>query len=446
MTSPQIESFLSSFVNHENNLNNVDQKAFQLERVIALLEALGSPQEKFPCVHVAGTNGKGSVCSFTESMLRAGGYRTGLYMSPHLVEVNERIAIDGHPVKNDVLLSLIEEHRMVIDSFRDKAELGRLTYFEVLTALAFCAFARAKVEIAVLETGLGGRLDATNTVHACVYGITSIGLEHTRQLGNTLEEIAGEKAAIIKSGTNALAVCSQQKKEALDVIEARCREVSVPLVVVGRDVTVEEIKKEERMQTFRVKTEKANYDLQSRIVGVHQAENAAMSIAMIEALGERNFPVSPEHINEGIASAVLPGRFEIQGTGPAVVLDIAHNPAAFNQLQKTIIKFFPDQSIKVVLGVSADKDSDAIFRIVDGFAQDVILTKAQHPRAADLSAKELKTNFSQSNVCFIPSVPEAVAAAIEQSEREDVVLITGSVYTVGEARAYLKKDQGNGKN
>jgi len=193
-----------------------------------LLRALGSPQEKFSCIHIAGTNGKGSVCSYTESILRANGYRTGLYTSPHFVKVNERIAIDGQPIKDDVLLSMVSAYRATINGFSDNAKHGQLTYFEVLTALAFCVFAREKVDIAVLETGLGGRLDATNTVNPFVCGITSIGLEHTRQLGDTLEEIAGEKAAIIKPGKNVAAVSAVQERQALEVIEARCREVNVP--------------------------------------------------------------------------------------------------------------------------------------------------------------------------------------------------------------------------
>ncbi len=442
MTSPQIESFLSSFVNYENNLDAVDQRAFRLERVNALLGALGGPQTKYPSIHVAGTNGKGSVCAFTESVLRAAGYRTGLYLSPHLVSLGERVRIDGKPLADEDFYSLITERRDVIERFRQTAQYGRLTYFEALTALAFCAFARAGVEVAVLETGLGGRLDATNTVSALGCGITPIGLEHTKQLGATLEEIAREKSAIIKPGANVFAVSAPQDSAALNVIEARCREVGVPLTLVGREVTVEKGAISPEGQAFRVQTPRAVYDLRTRLVGDHQAQNAAMSVALIEGLIERGFSVSPENISDGISSAVLAGRFELRGTGPAVVLDIAHNPPAFERLKQTLEEIFPEKKINVVLGISADKDVPAILRQVNGFAAKVFLTKSRHPRAADLNREELKALLpSTDEVFFVEDVVLAVERAVTQSQKGDVVLITGSVYTVGEAMAFLNKDK-----
>lgn len=443
------EQYLSSYINHELNLKACVPERFNLARVDQALAALGSPHKSLKCVHVAGSKGKGSASAFTAHILKAAGYRVGLYTSPHLYDLRERIRVlervpargtryDLFPdcISEEEFCGLLEEIKPRLEASRHPPQWGALTYFEVLTILAFCYFEKKKVDVAVLETGLGGRLDATNVVEPLVCAITPISLEHTQQLGNTLAAIAQEKAAIIKprkDGSPAIAVIAPQPGEAKAVIEQRCREVGARPMILGKDIQCRPVRVGTDGQDFVVSGQRAEYDLTSSLLGRHQVTNAAMAVGLCEALSLLGFNIRREAVREGIAATFWPGRFERAHENPRVILDGAHNPASCQTLAETFQDVFPQKKAVVILGMSDDKEKKGILENLSAIAQEFIFTQSRHPRAYRWKAEDGGTQAA--------GVLEAVELGLKTARPDDAIVVTGSLFVVAEARRYFDESK-----
>lgn len=437
--------YLNSFINFESHLQNVSSRNFNLERVHRLLCRLGDPQNDLKVIHVAGTKGKGSTCIFIASILRAAGYRVGLYTSPHMHRINERIRILIPAGKNTIsdfegsisdrqLKTLLVRIEPRLETYRRDPVLGDLTYFEVMTAVALCYFAVKKTDIVVLETGLGGRLDATNAVDALVNVITPVGLDHTHLLGNTLAKIAREKAAIIKHSFSKVVVAPQVPK-AMAVITKRCKDLGIEPVIVGKDV----IHYSRCRRFFHVRGRCHEYkDLKTSLVGDHQCQNAAAAIAVIELLPEFGFAVGPKAVRQGIQEARWPGRFEIISQKPVVIVDCAHNIDSAKALVRTFLRQFPGRKAVLILGISADKDINGICRALGAITKSVILTRARHPRANVFDRIRIQEIFKGKTVMDIPDVKHAFPLARKSAGRSGIVLAAGSVFLAAEVREEVK--------
>jgi dihydrofolate synthase/folylpolyglutamate synthase len=316
--------YIYSFVDYETQRRPHDAAHYDLRRVEAILGRLGNPHRKAKSVHVAGSKGKGSVCAMVASVLSASGYRTGLYTSPHLLNFNERIRVDDRLSTNAEIADLVDRIKPEVEAVNAEATYGKLTTFEIITAMGFAYFEMKRCEFNVVEVGLGGRLDATNVILPEVCAITSISLEHTDVLGNTLAEIAGEKAGIIKPG--AVVVSSPQADEAARVIERVCQERGARLVRVGTDISWELTRFDATHQSLRVKGRLGVYDLTIPLVGEYQLENATVAVGCLETLAEKGYHVTPDAIEAGMARVDWPGRLQVLREHPCVVADGAHNP------------------------------------------------------------------------------------------------------------------------
>lgn len=448
---------MDSRINHELDLHTVAPEAFVLTRLTRVLERLGNPHKGRRYVHVAGTKGKGSTCAFTAEILRQAGYRVGLFTSPHLWHWRERIRVclpqtSSVAAPGDLFTDGIPEAdaAALLTEIRDAeaAEAGGLTYFETLTALAFCFFRQAGTDVAVLETGLGGRLDATNVVEARVSVITPVSLEHTRQLGSTLAAIAAEKAGIIKppesaTGPRPLVVVAPQSAPAREVIEARVRDTGGQRVILGEDIHYGGEASRPDGQAFWVETPRQRWDLFSRLVGRHQIINAAAAVSAVAYLAETGLPVDAKAVARGIAETVCPGRFEIlTEAGRPVVLDAAHNPASAAQLAQTLHEVFPGQRLVLVLGISEGKDWEGIAAALIPGAAHVLLTRAAHPRAMRLTCAQIGPWLDGRRCQVADGSGAALAGMREQTRAGDVIVVTGSMFLVGEIRRKLVLEGG----
>lgn len=439
------QDYLNSFINFESHLQNVAPRSFNLDRVRRLFQALGDPQKDLKIIHVAGTKGKGSTCVFAAYILRAAGYRVGLYTSPHLNSIHERIRVLD-PGSKDIAADfegsiserefdqLIKSLKPTLEKFRHDPRSGSLTYFEVLTAAALCHFVRKKTDIVVLETGLGGRLDATNVADALVSVITPVSFDHTYLLGGTLEKIAAEKAAIIKSGSSRV-VIGPQKPEAMRAILKQCRKFHIKPLVVGKDIVVAE----DKTTSFEVRGPKRVYkNLRIALGGRHQRQNAAAAVGVIESLPEFGFNVDAKTVGRGIRQAVWPARFEIIGRKPVFIADCAHNVESATVLVQTLHSTFPDKKITLILGVSEDKDVPGICRVLGRIAHSVILTRARHPRAYDFNRADFKKLFKSKNVVYMSDVKDALDAAYKIAGKSGVIVAAGSIFLAAQVRTQVK--------
>ncbi len=404
-----------------------------LSNVHALLKCLGDPQDSFGAVHVAGSNGKGSVSAMTASVLCSAGYRTGLYTSPHLVRFTERIRVNGREIPDARLSKMIGE-------VRDIASYGRFprppTFFEITTALAFQHFAEAGVEEAVVEVGMGGRLDATNVIRPRCCAITRIGLEHTAFLGDTIGKIAYEKASIIKEGVPT--VCSAQTPEAQKVIHwmARCR--SSPLRMMGPDFQAECVSRD--MQGVTVRLTSLGREARVGLPGRYQCENAAVAAECALELS-RQIELSEESILVGLTEVHWPGRLEVSGKAPLTVLDVTHTPEGALAISGEL-DVFPGSPRVLVLGMLQDKDAKGALASLAAHFDQVICTAPHTPRAR--SPQELLTVCQglHPHCQAVDGVAEAVLTARSSAGPEGLVLVCGSLYTVGEAMRFLEGERG----
>ncbi len=436
----QALDFIYSFTNFEvTPAGTYSSKTFDLTRMERMLAALGNPERRFQSVHIAGTKGKGSTAAMIESILRSAGYVTGLYTSPHLHTFRERIRIDGSLISEEQVAAAITKIQPIAQ------QIPGLTTFEVMTALAFDFFASHGTEIAVLEVGLGGRLDATNVVTPLVSGITSISHDHTAILGETLAEIASEKAGIIKPGVPV--VSCPQEHEAAFVIRKKAEALNAPLVAIADDlsfhvsgVKYQVIPDNESLdgQTFlwlTVRDARLNLiTVKLPLLGQHQVINAATALAIAMELRERKVGIADEAIANGFNSVEWQGRFEILSRRPYLVVDGAHNPESAERLLETLRGYFPRAGIHLVFGASNDKNIAGMFAHLLPHVDSLILTRSHNPRAAEPAQLVPLAQPFNVELSIAPDVAIALHMARERAGANDVVCVTGSLFVVAEAR------------
>lgn len=420
-----IYSFVDFSRTHQENLS---PENFDLSRMTRFMDLLGSPQEDFPCLHIAGSKGKGSVSAFCASVLETAGYQVGLYTSPHLKDFEERIQINQQPMNRDRLVSLVEEIKPAV------SQVPGLTTFEIMTGLGFLYFARQSVDIAVIEVGLGGRLDATNVVTPLVSVITSLYLDHTSILGDSLDQIAFEKGGIIKSGVPV--VSAPQDEKAIDVISDIARKKTAALVEVGKDYAFQPLSRSLEGQVFMIQGGEGQPTLEFQIplLGDFQVVNAATAYAALDLLRERGIPVKNEDIKQGFKEVYWPARFEVLQTQPPVIVDSAHNPASIGKLRETIDDFFPDLDLILIFGISEDKQLAGMLKEILPRTKYLITTKADHPRAMDPEELATKADGYECTIEVIPIVSDALKRGLSLAGEDAILVVAGSIFVAASAR------------
>ena len=442
-TYDDVMRFLLEFVDYEKvSKFKYDISTFSLGRVEQLMEAVGGPHRKLRAIHVAGTKGKGSTSIISQSILTAAGYRTGLYTSPHLVRLEERMTIDGRMMSEREIVALA--NRLAPYTERARAEFPNEspTFFELVTAAGFLHFAEQKTDLAVVEVGMGGRLDATNVITPAVSTITRIDYDHVERLGDTLALIAGEKAGIIKAGVPV--VVAQQDAEAMAVIEQRCRERGAPLTRIGQDYVAGRVEmrltEEGPTTCFDLAGPNGKHEgLQLHLLGAHQVTNAATAIASVaiaaRALGLK---VSADAIREGCKSARCPARLEYFTGRPPILLDAAHNPISMRGVCDTLDRIFAGRRVIVLMGVSRDKNSEEMLRQILPRCSAVIFTKSDSPRAEEpVALAALARQISWTTAELIPDPRDALSRARQVSDDNSLIVITGSFFLAGNLRPTL---------
>ena len=421
--------YLYSFVDYSLKHSSELAKAeFNLDRMFALMEELGNPQNTYPIIHVAGTKGKGSVSAMCASALQAGGYKVGLYTSPHLLDYCERIQVNGEPISHELMIQLVEEIKPAV------AKIPKLTTFEITTALGMFAFAKEGCNAVVLEVGLGGRLDATNIVTPKVSVITSLSYDHTAVLGDTLAKIAGEKAGIIKEGVPV--VSSLQEDEALEVLERIARNNRCVFSLVGKDIKVEKIESSLDGQLLSVaqsgaeRSRSASVELNIPLLGEHQIQNAAVAYTALKA---SKIELSDEAIQKGFSQVKWRARFEIARHEPPVIFESAHNTDSFIKMRQTLDEYYPGRQVYLIFGASEDKNILDMFAAMKPKIKRLIVTRADHPRA--LEAERILELAKQAGVESeaVSPVESAFERALENSAKDgSIVLSAGSMFVTAE--------------
>ncbi|HEV2890390.1 MAG TPA: folylpolyglutamate synthase/dihydrofolate synthase family protein [Frankiaceae bacterium] len=411
-----------------------------LSRISLLVDLLGQPQRSYPSIHLTGTNGKTSTTRMVDALLRGFGLRPGRYTSPHLANVRERIAIDGAPVDEETFVRAYDDVAPYLDLVDQRSPL-RVTYFETLTAMAYAAFADAPVDVAVVEVGMGGQWDATNVLHAGTCVVTPVSLDHP-ELGSTVTEVATEKAGIVHEG--ARVVSGIQTLEAAEVLVRRCAEVGAELAVEGVHFGVAERRVAVGGQVLTIQGLGGVYEeVFLPLHGAYQASNAACAVAAVEAfLGGGTQPLDVEAVRAGFASADSPGRLEVVRRSPTVLLDGAHNPGGVAALVGALDEAFGFGRLVGVVAVLNDKDVASMLSLLEPVLSDIVVTTNHSPRALpadDLAAVAVDV-FGPDRVVVEPVLPNAIDAAVALADEAGEgagVLVTGSLYTVGEARTLL---------
>lgn len=431
MDYQQAIDYINSYTDYEKIGMPHDPAFYDLRRVDELLSYLGNPHHQASSVHITGTNGKGSVAAMVASALTVSGYTTGLYTSPHFHTWRERIRVGGELISEAELTALVAGLKPQLEAVNEKATYGKLTTFEFLTALAFAYFGQRGVDFQVLEVGMGGRFDATSVITPVVGIITPISFDHMDVLGNTLAEIAAEKAGIIKPGSTV--VISPQPDEAARVIRETCRSCGAQLVTVGNDVTWQGLGFDLDRQLLRVKGRRDIYELSIPLLGQHQLGNAATAVAALEVLADKGFNVSREDIATGLKRVSWPGRLQILSRHPLLVVDGAHNIGAARQLAQSIQQYFNFERAILVIGTSYDKDVAGIVSELFPLFDKVIVTRSRHPRA--MAPAPLATEFARHGVKaqIAEDVPSALSRALALAGEKDLVCVAGSLFVVGEA-------------
>lgn len=432
MNYNQALQYLYSFADYEKVPGYIRAAAhFDLRRMELLLQYSGNPHQKIPAVHIAGTKGKGSVASMIASILYASGYKTGLYTSPHLHSIRERIKLNGELISEDDLIRIVEKIEPFVAEINRENKYGKLTTFEILTAIAFVYFAKEKAEIQVIETGLGGRVDATNVINPLVCVITSISLDHMDVLGDNLADIAREKTGIIKS--NCMVVSSSQKQEAQSVIDRACHKKGVPVIKVGRDIKWNADDYKNGFQQAQIVGKYGSYHVNIPLLGLHQVENAATAIAAVECLKDYEFKVTTDTIAQGISSVAWLGRFQILSDKPVIIVDGAHNADSVKKLREALALYFPGKKIKLIFGTSSDKDISGMVNEIGFISDDIVVTRSRHPRA--MEPAKLAQFFHNHNIkpSIVYSVKNSIEFARSHVSNDIIICVTGSLFIVAEA-------------
>ncbi|GAA0474875.1 dihydrofolate synthase [Paractinoplanes deccanensis] len=422
--------------------------AFDMQKIRDLMDVLGSPQRAYPAIHLTGTNGKTSTARMIDALLRAHGLHTGRYTSPHLETVRERISLDGEPISEERLATTYDEVAPLADLI-DARNSEPLTYFDITTAMAYAAFADAPVDIAVVEVGLGGEEDATNVIDAGVCVMTPIGLDHTEWLGDTIEDIAWAKAGIIHKG--ATVISAVQTEEAMRPILERCAEMGATLAREGSEFGVIERTQAVGGQLLTLQGLGGVYDeIFLPLFGAHQAQNAAMALAAVEAfLGAgKGKQLEADLIREGFAQVDSPGRLERVRSAPTILLDGAHNPHGMAATVSALEEEFSFRHLVAVVAVLADKDVSGLLDLLEPVAARIVVTQNSSPRSMPVTelAQVAAGIFGEDRVTVAQSMPDAIEEAVVLAEEDTSgelsgvgVIITGSVVTVADARKLLKR-------
>lgn len=410
---------------------------YGLERTYKLLELLDNPQDKLKIIHVAGTNGKGSTTAMITSMLKGCGYKVGMYTSPFLEEFEERIQINGENIPKEKLAQLITKIKYAVDKVIEEG-YNHPTEFEIITVLMFLYFATEEVDFAVVEVGLGGRLDSTNVITPILSVITSISFDHTNLLGNTLEEIAAEKAGIIKSCIPT--VIYPQEEMAERVISSKCQELDSKLYKINKeDAKLINIIKEDKIyQQVKVKLDD-EYDVKLPLLGEHQILNLAVALKALEVIKDKAPKLNRESIVKSLATVRWNGRLEIMSNSPYVVIDGAHNIQGITQLDKNIKKYFEYKDMYLILGILADKDVEDMVKVITPKAKKVFTVTPNSMRAE--TAEELMNEVKKYNESCeaYNDYKNAFEDALKLCKKDDLLLISGSLYMIGEMRGIIKK-------
>lgn len=419
------------------NLNKYGIK-LGLKNISGLLSIFDNPHLKTKVIHIAGTNGKGSTAAVLHSILQRANYKVGLYTSPHLVSFQERMKINSGYITQDEVCALLKRLKPAIQKIAHTEGYNHPTFFEVITTMAFLYFYEKDVDFAIMEVGLGGRLDATNVCKPLVSVITHLSFDHMAQLGNTLSEIAAEKGAIIKENT--AIISGQQLPEAAQIIGRIAQEKKAPLYIYGEQFKA--VLENSLLRGNYFKYSGIYQDIIGLFVplaGEYQLENASLAIAAAELLNNNGFNINKESIVEGVRNVQWLGRFEIIREKPLVILDGAHNPDGVTQFMKNLKKLIPDKNIIAILGVFQDKDFSAIVKTITTQINQVILTMADNPRATPTTVlmEEVRQYMDKRHISETDNVVAAIDKALQIAREDEVIIITGSLYTVGEAKAYF---------
>ena len=410
-----------------------------LKNINYLLYLLGEPHKKLKIIHVAGTNGKGSTCSSISSILQSAGYKVGLYTSPHLVDFTERFIINQKSISRKKVSELLERIKPCIEKVANTPAYNHPTFFEVITSMAFLYFFEEQVDFLVLEVGLGGRLDATNVCEPLISVITHIDYDHMDELGNSLKEIAREKGGIIKP--EGIVISSNQYEEAYNEIKKIADDRNSLIYSVGREIIYQIVKSDIKGVIFDLKGIYHEYkNLHTPLLGRHQADNSAAAITAIEALKIRGVNITEKAIRAGLGKVNWTGRLEIIQNNPTLVLDGAHNPNGVKIVRDALKEIFSYHRLILVLAIFADKDYKKMIQIIVPDADLVIAAKTENPRAASprIIAKEAAQYIDQNKIIVTENIPQAINCALSNSNEDDLICITGSLYTAGEAKRYFK--------
>jgi dihydrofolate synthase / folylpolyglutamate synthase len=428
---------LDSFSDYERlRIVRYNTDNFDLGRMRNLLKKLGNPQDQIRTVHIAGTKGKGSTSAMTAAMLEAQGYKVGLYTSPHLVDLRERVAINGNMIAEEDFVRLIKQIEPIAKKIKPLP-----SYFDVMTALAFVYFAEKKVDLAVVETGLGGRLDSTNVIKPEVSAITSISFDHMAQLGHTLAKIAGEKAGIFKPGVPALTVTQVPEVEA--VLKRVAGEVGAPLDVAGGSIEFSYRFEASRMggRMYRVCLSTPNSKFEHVVVpllGEHQAINCGLALAIIDRLKGRGIPIDDTKAIDGLAKTRIPGRMEMLTAQPRIMIDAAHNAASVDALMRGIGQHVPYDSMVLIFGCCGDKDIEGMLGRINTGADKVIFCPVNSIRTANATDLAMRYNEQYGKSAqTAANLQDALDIALRAISKEDLIVVTGSFYLIGEAKRLL---------
>lgn len=423
--------FIYSFIDYERQRDPYVKTVWDLRRVEALLVRLGNPHLQSKSVHIAGSKGKGSTAAMIASVLIKAGYTTGLFTSPHLHFYNERIRVNNRLISNDEIVELIARIKPEVEAVNKEAAYGKLTTFEVTTALGFSYFAQKKVDFQVIEVGLGGRLDATNILQPEVCVITPISYEHTDLLGNTLTAIATEKSGIIKEGS--IVVSSPQTNEADAAITSACRKQGAKLIRVGQDITYQSLEFDDTKQSLIVNGRLGSYKLTIPLLGQYQLANASTAIAALEILIEKGNKIPLNSIVQGMKEVNWEGRLQVLNRHPLVVVDGAHNQDSAQKLRQALGEYFKFEKSILIVGMSSDKDLSGIVAELAPAFEKVIVTRSTHPRAmatAPIAAEFKKYGIETQQV---DDITVAVPLALSLASEKDMICITGSLFVAAGA-------------
>ncbi|MFC1675777.1 bifunctional folylpolyglutamate synthase/dihydrofolate synthase [Planctomycetota bacterium] len=433
--------YLYSRTNYEKETRlRYNVSTFNLSRMEKLLSLVGNPHKKTPTVHIAGTKGKGSTATMLARMLESNGYKVGLYTSPHVVELHERITVDSEMINDDQMLGLLNRIYAPVEKL---AKTDEASFFEIMTAIAFMHFLDSKVDIAIIETGLGGRLDSTNVIKPEVIGITSLSLDHQGQLGSTIDSIAREKAGIFKRGVPVVTV--KQHPEAMGVLESQAAAVNAPFSVTGREIDFSY-----RFETSRehgphnricLTTDTSKFEhLRVPLHGQHQAINCGLALAMLDSLKSSGYEIDNEKAMEGLGNVFLAGRMEIVCEDPRIMIDAAHNAASIKALIHATGQNIPYDSMVIIFGCNSDKDVMGMLNELQYGADKVIFTRSKSAKA--MMPDELSDMYTEmcGKMCqSAPSLGQALQLAKSAVGREDLICITGSFYLIGQTKQRFQK-------